>query len=331
MSWIVPSLNDTKMQSIGKGILIGGALTAGAYGLHELKEYIAKRLEMDTDVFPKGQVLQFEKKSAWEPIPWFLAGAGIPIGGLMAYKAIDEIRNKEEKAKIRSKLRELEMAIKESALREDPEVNNFLDGFTKEALGPGDVIDFLVDSAGIYYPIGLGMAAGTSGIAGYYGAKYMMDPDADEPEDILNPPELSYKFRKKAGWWGDWWRNTKAGGKVLADGVGHVAGVLNYAIENAPKDLERTITRIGTNINSGVLDYAHKKYPNNAITNPGKWGQKAGEGAMSNLFSTQGIGALLGAGTLMGLPGAIMGRMGRQQHVFQPPRPSVANQFRRSQ
>lgn len=171
----------------------------------------------------------------------FLYGFGVPMGVLGSYKTLNYFRDKEEEARLRSKLREYDVALrgktgleaaglnkkssmdnskniyeslcKNATQKEielikmamDPEINTFIDKqITKIAESEEKgIIQTTKELTNIlaaipkYAPYIFGLGAGVSGLAGYYGTKYYLDPASILKKDILNVPSLVYAIKEK--------------------------------------------------------------------------------------------------------------------------------------
>ncbi len=229
---------DSPILSVGKGLTLGGSGLAALYGLNEIKRFIIKKLKDQPKVLPdniyfrdphaKVLKLAADESLGSSVLRKFIYGAAIPMGAIGTYQILDYFRNKEEEARIRGKLTELDLALrgrhpdeklKKASLEKiltssqikketelvkmatDPDINEYLDKFIEKVAGDGPVqtvrdwSKFIV-TIPEFAPYVLGIGAGLSGLAGYYGTKYYLDPDSIIPKDILKEPELVFSQKR---------------------------------------------------------------------------------------------------------------------------------------
>lgn len=230
---IFPSKEDTGLESIGKGFLLGGILASSAYGLQELKSFLLDKIKKPK-VFPDDEPLAFtiKKKSSLDKVGSgsilsnYMLGLSLPLGAYGAINLIKAIKDREEVLKLKSKFRQLEEAIKGEAkvidkpeeirkMSEDKELNDFVDGLEEElkkeasvmnkkawnwpwsGVDVTDTADMLFNKMPLtYLPAVAGILSGLGLLSGYHGARFVMNPESRKIKDILKPPTLSFTLEE---------------------------------------------------------------------------------------------------------------------------------------
>lgn len=113
---------------LGKGLIIGGLGLAGIYGANMLKNFLLKKLYLEPLVYPKDHTFSFNvkqsscKESLYKTTnddlkkeasiyAQYALGAGVPLGALATYKALNYLGDVIHSLELKSKIRETEMAF----------------------------------------------------------------------------------------------------------------------------------------------------------------------------------------------------------------------------
>lgn len=285
-------------------------------------------------------------------------GFGLPLGVYGTHKLFEFLNDKEEEYKVRGKLKELEKSYISKEENEPSYKKAFVNGFCKAAsmeikkiaqekkepglldktwgaikdtgeaaLDIGEIVKAIAYDIPRYgLPIIYGGLGGAGLITGYQAAKNYLDPAVSDPSsyDILGNPTLipvydkkkSKPVEKKAEQSLDKLKAEQIPSSNGVPGLGMISNI-GKGIWNSlrgPYDMYKNIEHASTeakNIMRGpgwkmIREFSKDPYGATAKT----------------LASPKGIGTLLGAGTIMGLPSMLLTHLAKGQAG---PAPQVPN------
>ena len=229
----IPTDENTFEEAVLKGITFGGLGLASLYGLNELKEYLADKLNIAPQVYSKEvkyvgvpYPVAIEKKAG--AVNNFGFGFGLPIGSFLTYKLIDYLTTQNNALETRNLIRQLEQNerlaevprefvpstvsvynIEEEKMAADEEIDKFIqiNVFQKTANGKTkpnydddqttkEVVHFLTtDLLTKYLPIFYGSLVPVGLLAGYYGIKSISENSEMPDMEYVDPLEKQPTLR----------------------------------------------------------------------------------------------------------------------------------------
>lgn len=160
-----PDAKNSILENLSKGLIVGGGLVAGGYGLNEFRKWVIKKLNLTPKIFDDDEEdtgFYLEKKSQQSntllgPITW---GASTVMGAFGMKKLINFLKEKEEQYIGRGIIDEINRKQK----------NLYTDSLTKESQDKeiSDLLDGYMEKQALL-PVLLGNLAGiaTLGVGGY--------------------------------------------------------------------------------------------------------------------------------------------------------------------
>lgn len=156
-----PEAKNSILENLSKGLIVGGGLVAGGYGLNEFRKWVIKKLNLTPKIFDDDEEdtgFYLEKKSQQSntllgPMTW---GASAVMGAFGMKKLINFLKEKEEQYISRGIIDEINRKQKnlyiDSLTKEsqDKEISDLLDGYIeKQALGMATIPLLLGNLAGV--------------------------------------------------------------------------------------------------------------------------------------------------------------------------------------
>lgn len=156
-----PDAKNSILENLSKGLIVGGGLVAGGYGLNEFRKWVIKKLNLTPKIFDDDEEdtgFYLEKKSQQSntllgPMTW---GASAVMGAFGMKKLINFLKEKEEQYISRGIIDEINRKQKnlyiDSLTKEsqDKEISDLLDGYIeKQALGIATIPLLLGNLAGV--------------------------------------------------------------------------------------------------------------------------------------------------------------------------------------